>query len=429
MNLKGWLSLATLTTLEVTASGLFSIASAIGFANAEVNQNRFILMATAGGSRLTILEQITDERPCWRTNGNEVDPLLLTFDFTGICGRGTDRNGYSVRVGGQDLGLQYSLRTETIGNRMVLYAVPSDRSQVPLEVGRTNGLPNQFGQIYLNPGWRLTRRVYDGRNLGHLYLTNDQSLPTLIAANSPYTGYPTPPTPTRPTPRPPQPPVIDVSDRNWGSLPTGTQISVYSDSERVIVTPDETKSQTLTIAESVRDSWGSIIIPAGSTVTGTLQPINGGTQFRARTIQLRGSSTPVPINALSRVVTTRETITRRSNPDILRGAAIGGAAAAILAEVTGKIDLLEVLAGAGLGILGEISLRQERSVEVLVVNPAADLTLTLQSEFRSDTTLNTLTDSPVQPTVSDRPNDGFNRRTGNLGRDRLLETWLRERRR
>ncbi|MGG6294190.1 DUF3747 domain-containing protein [Leptolyngbya sp. AN02str] len=201
MKLKGWLSFATLTALGLGASGLFSAASAVTFASAEVDQSRFMLLATAGGSRLTVLEQVSNTRPCWRESGNNVEPLLLGFDFTGICNRASDRNGYSVRVGGQDLGLQYSLRTETVGNAMVLYAV-SSRGGSRIEIGRTNGVPSSFGKINLNNGWRITRRSYQGRTLGHYYLTNDQPLGTVIAANPtpPSTGVsnPRPTTPTTP---------------------------------------------------------------------------------------------------------------------------------------------------------------------------------------------------------------------------------------
>jgi len=205
MKLARWLRLTTLTALGL-GLGLIhngSAAIATNFAATEVDPNRYVLLATPGGSRLTILEQISDTRACWQENGNEVDPLLLNFDFTGICGRYTDLNGYSVRTAGEDLGLLYRLQVRTEGNAMVLYAVPR-RDGPALEIGRTNGLPSQYGQIYLNSGWRLTQRLYNGQTIGHVYLTSNQTEATLIANASnpsrPGSSVVTRPRPTNPVP-------------------------------------------------------------------------------------------------------------------------------------------------------------------------------------------------------------------------------------
>jgi len=189
MKLARWLRLTTLTTLGLglglTSHWQDAIASTFG--STEVDQSRYVLLAANGGSRLTILEQISNSRSCWQANGNEVDVLLLNFDFTGICGRFSDLNGYSVRAAGQDLGSQYRLQVRNEGNAMVLYATPR-RGGTSLEVGRTRSLPNEFGQIYLNPGWRITRRSFNGQTLGHVYLTHDQSEATLVASARSQTG-------------------------------------------------------------------------------------------------------------------------------------------------------------------------------------------------------------------------------------------------
>lgn len=208
MKLARWLRLSTLTAISLSIGSLgigltaFQPAAiAALFDKAEVDQDRFILMATAGGSRLTILEQVSNARACWDEAGGEVEPLLLNFDFTGICGRASDLNGYSIRLNDEDLGLRYRLTVEPVGNTMVLYAEPRRGGQ-RLEIGRTRGMPEDFGEIELNPGWRITRRVYNGRPLGHLYLTNDQSLTALLqtAPNRPATvtanRRPATPTPT-----------------------------------------------------------------------------------------------------------------------------------------------------------------------------------------------------------------------------------------
>ncbi|HEY9646356.1 MAG TPA: twin-arginine translocation signal domain-containing protein [Chroococcidiopsis sp.] len=162
----------------------------------------------------------------------------------------------------------------------------------------------------------------------------------------------------------------------------GTPILVrYQNAEKIVVLPDETSPITLTVAEDVRSPRGTVVIPAGSQIEGELRPSDGGTQFVAETVIFPESDRRLPISATSNVITETETINRRSNPDFLKGAAIGAAAAAVLSEVLGDIDFIEVLAGAGLGALASVFLRGRREVEVVVVYPDTDLNLTLQDEF------------------------------------------------
>ncbi len=163
------------------------------FGQKEVDQNRLIVLAAPYGSgssyQLLILEQISNERPCWSESGANpviVDPLLLQFDFTGICGRSTDSNGYSVRMAGRDFGLVYDLDVVRREDDLVLIATNiTNRKAAVLEVGRTNGLPpgGQFAKINLNPGWRLTKRIQDNKELGHIYLTSD-TLPSDITLSA-----------------------------------------------------------------------------------------------------------------------------------------------------------------------------------------------------------------------------------------------------
>jgi len=162
----------------------------------------------------------------------------------------------------------------------------------------------------------------------------------------------------------------------------GTVIpSSYTGDERVILTPDETVDLDLTIDRDVYSSRGTIVIRAGSVVRGELRPVEGGTQFVASEIVLAGTDEPREFVATSDVITETQTIDRRTDPDFLRGAVIGAAAAAVLAEVFGSVDFLEVLAGAGLGVLGEVLLRRDREVEVVVVEPNSDLDLLVEEDF------------------------------------------------
>jgi hypothetical protein len=178
--------------------------------------------------------------------------------------------------------------------------------------------------------------------------------------------------------------VAQTFPESWrrSAVPSGTLVPVrYDKAERVILKPDETVPLTLTVTRDVLTARGTVLIPSGSEVEGELRPAEGGTQFVAETLRLAGSDRSYAIDATSSPITQTETITRRTNPDILRGAAIGGAAAAVLAEIFGRIDPLEVIGGAGLGVLAEVLLRRRQEVEVIVVEPETDIDLRLQSDL------------------------------------------------
>lgn len=211
--------LATALTLGVGLGGAPRSGLAQSFQQQEIpNANRLIAVASPVGNgsshQLLLIEQLTDQRPCWSESGSNptiVNPLLLTFDFSGICSRSLDSNGYSIRLAGQDLGLNYRLSIVRSGNDMILVGRnPLNRRDPAVEIGRTNGITTDFAKIYLNPGWRFTRRTYEGQVLGHIYLTNDRPLAEL-AVNLP--SNPTTPTPTpTPTPAPPTSNFGDISN-------------------------------------------------------------------------------------------------------------------------------------------------------------------------------------------------------------------------
>lgn len=167
------------------------------------------------------------------------------------------------------------------------------------------------------------------------------------------------------------------------AIPAGTVIPVRLEkAEKIVVTPDETAPVTLLVATDIRSSAGTLLIPEDSKIEGNLRPSGAGTQFVARAITLRNSNRRLPIRATSRVITERETIRRGTDVGkILKGAAIGAAASAIIAEIFGGIDLKEVLAGGGVGALAGLLLGGGKEVEVIVVNPEEDMNLTLQSDL------------------------------------------------
>jgi hypothetical protein len=151
------------------------------FQAADLSQERFVLVAAPIGdgvrAQLNIYEQVKPTRPCFAVAPGApalVEPLLATFDFSGICSRFIDANGYSVRVGGADLATSYRLTVQRQSADNVLLAVPTKAGAGPeMLVARTQGPGSGFLQLVFEPGWQLKRRAFGGRNLGHVYIYRD----------------------------------------------------------------------------------------------------------------------------------------------------------------------------------------------------------------------------------------------------------------
>lgn len=172
------------------------------------------------------------------------------------------------------------------------------------------------------------------------------------------------------------------------TIPSGTSIPLrFDQAEKIIITPNETKDLTLTVARNVTSSDGrTILIPSGSQVVGQLRPTQRGSQFVARQLITnpgQSNSRQVSISGRSRVVTRTEQIQQGSSrtTTTLSGAALGGGAAAAIAALTGDraIATEELLSGVGLGALGGFFFNRDRKVDVVVVYPNQDLAITLNS--------------------------------------------------
>jgi hypothetical protein len=171
----------------------------VNFEQQEIEQSQFVAIARPYGSNkydLLILQQIPGKQQCWRESGSNpvtIDPLLLNFDFTGSCDRSTDSNGYSIRIDGQDYGLDYLLRLVVQNNELLLIGTSRYNSKKPdVIVGRTNGIAPGLLKISLNPGWRFSKRSYQGKTLSHVYLTGDSQAIASINMNTLNAANPTP---------------------------------------------------------------------------------------------------------------------------------------------------------------------------------------------------------------------------------------------
>ena len=187
-------TVAALAGSAILTLGAIGSAKALSFDETEISQDRVIVIAQPrpfGGYQLLILEQVTDKRQCWSESGSnpvKVDPLLVTFDFTGICGRATDSNGFSIRMAGSDLALKYALTLENVNGDVLLMGTPVDYQGKLVIIGRTNGDTNEFMKISLDPAWRLSKRAYQGRTLGHFYFTTNEPAPIEIGNTRGNTG-------------------------------------------------------------------------------------------------------------------------------------------------------------------------------------------------------------------------------------------------
>lgn len=179
------------TYLALAGAGLALLTPWAGAANLfdsrPLDASRFAVLARPVGPsdwNLLVLEQIQAQPLCWEQRPDGlVDPALNRFNFTGICSRYLDSNGYSLRIGNQDLASRYRLQLRQSGTELRLEASTPSNPTV-LVVGRAR-VPlrdrDGFVALALEPGWDLQRRVFNSQTLSHIYFANPSPLPELLA--------------------------------------------------------------------------------------------------------------------------------------------------------------------------------------------------------------------------------------------------------
>ena len=187
---RTYLASLGLSLAGVTAAALQPQALAAGlFSSQPLDGARFAVLGKPVGRTdwtLLVLEQIAATPRCWEPRPDGlVDPSLNRFDFTGICSRYLDSNGYSLRIGQDDLATSYRLRLQQQGTSLRLLAMsPSQASEMLVGRGTVNQRDRDgFVPISLEPGWTLERRVYGSQTLSHIYFANGTPLAQLLAAS------------------------------------------------------------------------------------------------------------------------------------------------------------------------------------------------------------------------------------------------------
>ncbi len=181
-----------LVGLGLAASGLqplgAPLARAAGvFSSQPLDASRFVVLGKPVGEAdwtLLVLEQVAAQPRCWESRPDGlVDPTLNRFDFTGICNRYIDSNGFSLRIEDQDLASTYRLRLRQVGQELQLQAMsPQETTTLLVGRGRVNLRDrNGFVALTLEPDWQLSRRVFGQQALSHLYFANATPLAQLLA--------------------------------------------------------------------------------------------------------------------------------------------------------------------------------------------------------------------------------------------------------
>ena len=169
------------------------------------------------------------------------------------------------------------------------------------------------------------------------------------------------------------------------TIPAGTVIPVKYVREKILVAKEDEKLPlTLTVAANITTADGKVLIPAGSEVVGELRSSESGAQFIAEKLVMNCKQ--MNMSASSEMITTTETIRKGGSVgNLVKNAALGTAAAAAIAAVTGDraIATEELLIGAGSGVA--LSLIQRflgrNSVDLYVIEPDTDLDLKLNSNL------------------------------------------------
>ncbi|MBE9210402.1 conjugal transfer protein TrbI [Nostoc sp. LEGE 06077] len=181
------------------------------------------------------------------------------------------------------------------------------------------------------------------------------------------------------------------------TIPANVTLPVTYEKEKVVVTPGESMSLKLRIANDIIDRNRNVLIPAKTEVVGRLEPVDlygrnypsdsnndnrKGVRFVASEL-IFPSGRRLPINANSRTITETEKITKGADTgQILTDAAIGAGAASVISLLTGnrRIEVLEPVIGGAAGAAASVLLRKKQA-DVFVLRPEQDLDITLTSNL------------------------------------------------
>ncbi|MGD1942964.1 MAG: S-layer homology domain-containing protein [Leptolyngbyaceae cyanobacterium] len=169
-----------------------------------------------------------------------------------------------------------------------------------------------------------------------------------------------------------------VSQTVAGVVPAGTQIPLRypnADGVDIVVAPGQTVATSLEVSGSLVNSANQVLIPAGSTVQGRIEPVEirgasiTAARFVADSLTINGRT--YNMDAESSAIAASESV----NTGSLEGALITGAAESILGSLLGSADLGS-LVGAVIGGNDQVTSQNA----VIVIDPS-QLDLTVDTDF------------------------------------------------
>ncbi|MCS6960225.1 MAG: hypothetical protein RMK91_09260 [Pseudanabaenaceae cyanobacterium SKYGB_i_bin29] len=168
------------------------------------------------------------------------------------------------------------------------------------------------------------------------------------------------------------PPSSTTISQRFTLSPGQRLVTRYAGKETLYISTGQTLAAELVVAQPVVAENGTTLIPTGAIVRGEFVPAPGGSRFIAKELTTRGVT--VTLGAESELINDVKDPRETTTGSIVGDAALGAAAAAILAGITGDraIATEEVLAGAAAGvIIGNVTAPQ-----VVVIPPDSIVNLT-----------------------------------------------------
>lgn len=163
------------------------------------------------------------------------------------------------------------------------------------------------------------------------------------------------------------PELFQQSPNNAQANDSTTLTASTSSGETLYLAPNETVVHNLRLNAAATINGRNI--PAGSVIRGQFEPVQGGLRYVANSAEVddRIYSFSAASDTLHDVKDPRET----STGAILGDAAIGAAGGALIGEIFGNADLLEIVGGAAAGVVvGNVTAQR-----VVIVEPTTSLTL------------------------------------------------------
>jgi hypothetical protein len=185
----GGVGAATATALSLgNAPG--AGAAAIFGADPLPDDSTVALAQPVDGSRwnLVVVRRLQGSTGCWQRLSDglvQLDTEALSNDA--VCNRLQSSSGYSLRTAGQDLRSPWRLRIERQGQQLALQAFNPSQGQsivvglAPVPEGAGGSVLPAFT---LSAGWSVQARSFEGRQLSHLYLSNQEPIAALVARST-----------------------------------------------------------------------------------------------------------------------------------------------------------------------------------------------------------------------------------------------------